>query len=86
MTVNNFGIRVCGLDINDRSEDLMQVVIPSGTPYPTTEEFSVTRYTYADNQASFNLSFIQGESEYADMCTEVYACTIEGIPPAPQGE
>ena len=54
------GIRVCGANVNLRSDDLMDIVIPKNTPYPC--EFSVTKYTAKANQTHFELDVIQGET------------------------
>ena len=79
------GIRVCGLNPNDRDDDRIYVIIPKNTPYPC--ESSVTKQTARDGQTIFKIIILQREydTEHAEFCQELAKMQISGIPSGPAG-
>ena len=56
-----------------------------GTPYPCPD-MKVTLRTAFAGQTEFVIRVVQGDSNYANDCTEIQSLKISQIPPAPAGQ
>lgn len=78
VTPLSLGIETLGGDLND---GLMDVIIPKNTPLPCRMAQDFT--TAIDNQKTFKIHVVQGDSEYVRHCRSLGQFIVRDLPPMP---